>query len=84
MTPVETLVNVVDRIYPGPENFWLKDAKPGETFARLPEEEKEILRDLRSGDLARVRPDVVRDIAGYCEYRCRWARDYRRRNAPVR
>ncbi len=80
MTAFDVLCKQVERIYFQPDHFWVRDDKPGEAFARLPEEDKEVLRRLTSTDLAKVRLDVILPIIGYCESRGNWARDYRKRH----
>jgi len=79
---IDALCRIVEGIYFQPDHFWVRDGKPGEAFNALPEAVKEELRGLTSADLAKVRLDAVLPIVGYCEWRGKWARDYRKRREP--
>lgn len=78
MTPVETLCQQAEWIYLQPDHLWLRDGRPGEAFASLPEATKEVLRRLKSDDLRNVRLDAVLPVVAYCQSRGEWARKRRR------
>jgi hypothetical protein len=83
MSAVETLYEVTQHYCFLPEHLWInwmRKDKPGEAYERLPEETKAKLRELKSDDLKKLRPDAVNDLTGWCQHQADFARDYIRRH----
>lgn len=57
MKPIDLLVELADNVLL--YHIFPKQGKPGEFIARLPEEQRHLLRELKSDDMKQLRSDTV-------------------------